>query len=88
MTFEWDEAKNSSNQEKHGVSFEEAQSAFFDPGRIIRPDVLHSDKEPRFFCYGLVWDRVLTVRFTLRAGSIRIFGAAFWRKGAEEYENR
>jgi hypothetical protein len=30
IKFEWDEAKNASNQRKHGVSFEEAQSAFAD----------------------------------------------------------
>jgi hypothetical protein len=31
MTFEWDEAKDRANQEKHGVSFEKAQGAFSDP---------------------------------------------------------
>ncbi len=38
LTFEWDEAKNSSNQREHGASFEETQNALFDPRRIIRPD--------------------------------------------------
>ena len=30
ITFEWDEAKSRTNLKKHGVSFEEAQSVFFD----------------------------------------------------------
>jgi hypothetical protein len=34
-TFEWNELKNRRNQDKHGVSFEYAQSAFLDPHRII-----------------------------------------------------
>jgi uncharacterized DUF497 family protein len=88
MEFVWDESKNRINCKKHGVSFEDAQEAFFDPFRVIRADTLHSENESRFFCYGLVAGRVLTVRFTLRDGSIRLFGAAYWRKGVAEYENR
>ena len=30
-TFEWDEAKNLANQDKHQVAFQDAQHAFFDP---------------------------------------------------------
>ena len=88
MNFDWDESKNRINRDKHGVSFEDAQEAFFDPHRLIRADAQHSETEPRFFCYGMVADRILTVRFTLRDGTIRIFGAAYWRKGVAEYENR
>ena len=32
--FEWDERKNKSNQEKHGISFEDASEVFTDPDRI------------------------------------------------------
>jgi len=38
MIFEWDEAKNLSNQKKHGLSFETARSVFTDPLAFIRPD--------------------------------------------------
>lgn len=55
---------------------------------MILSDVLHSEAEPRYFCYGAVGGRILTVRFTLRGQVIRIIGAGFWRKGAEAYENR
>ncbi len=40
--FEWDEAKNLSNQESHGVSFNEAQHAFLDESRVIAEDIAHS----------------------------------------------
>ena len=50
MEFEWDENKNKSNIEKHGISFEEAQLAFLDEKRIIAEDIKHRLKsEKRFF---------------------------------------
>lgn len=87
-TFEWDEAKNLDNQEKHGVSFESAQYAFLDDHRVIAEDLDHSSNEPRYYCFGLNRDRtgVLTVRFTYRASKIRIYGAGYWRKGRRIYE--
>ena len=89
MSFEWVEAKDRANQEKHGVSFAEATEAFSDPMRYIAFDKVHSiEAEQRYFCYGLVGSTVLTIRFTVRGKSIRIFGAAHWRKGAQIYENR
>lgn len=86
MPFEWDDAKNTSNIEKHGVDFVEAREAFFDADRIIFPDMGHSLDEKRYFCLGIVDGRVMTVRFTWRNGRIRIFGAGFWRKGKALYD--
>jgi len=87
MTFEWDEAKDRVNQRKHGVSFATAREAFYDPCLVLQRDSLHSTPaEERFFCYGKVGSRVLTVRFTVRNGNIRIYGAAYWRQGAKLYE--
>jgi uncharacterized DUF497 family protein len=85
-SFEWDEAKDRANQRKHGVSFEAAQQAFLDPKRVIAEDLEHSRAEQRYFCIGLAGDGVMTVRFTLRAERIRIFGAGYWRKGKQIYE--
>ena len=87
-SFEWDEAKNLENQQKHGVSFEEAQHAFLDQKRIIAEDLEHSDNEDRYYCFGLnkSGNGVLTVRFTFRATRIRIIGAGYWRKGKRLYE--
>jgi hypothetical protein len=41
--------KNADNQQKHGVSFEQAQAAFADPNVLILSDAHHStDEEERF----------------------------------------
>ena len=85
-SFEWDEEKNRSNQEKHGVSFETAQAAFDDPRRVILRDLAHERGEQRFFCLGRVGGGVLTVRFTYRRNRIRIYGAGYWRQGKKRYE--
>jgi len=53
LHFEWDENKAISNQKKHGISFEEAQSVFADSlGRLISdPD--SSEDEERFILMGV-----------------------------------
>ena len=84
--FEWDHAKDRANRLKHGVGFAAAQSAFADRDRVIALDTAHSSTEPRYYCFGRVGAGVLTVRFTYRAGVIRIIGAGYWRKGKQIYE--
>lgn len=85
--FERDSEKDEDNREKHGISFFLAQRAFLDPNRVIARDITHStNDEERFFCFGLVDGGVLTVRFTCRGETIRIFGAGYWRKGKRIYE--
>jgi len=86
--FEWDPAKDEENERKHGVSFVEAQYAFADPHRVIAEDLVHSQQEPRYFCFGRVGEGIVTVRFTHRAGVIRIFGAGYWRRGKVVYEQQ
>ena len=85
-TFQWDEQKEADNKAKHGLDFEAAQYAFFDPDRLIVHDSEHSEVEECWFCIGKVDDLVLIVRFTYRDGVIRIFGAAQWRKWRKFYE--
>ena len=84
--FEWDPAKDIENQQKHRVSFAEAQYAFADAMRVIAEDLEHSAREKRYFCFGRVDQGGLTVRFTYRDRVIRIFGAGFWRKGKAIYD--
>ena len=84
--FEWDPDKDLANQQKHRVSFAEAQYAFADSHRVIAEDLDHSTKEKRYYCFGRVDRGVVTVRFTYRDGIIRIFGAGYWRKGKAIYE--
>jgi len=77
LHFEWDENKAISNQEKHGVSFEEAKSVFADSlGRLI-PDPDHSDDEEHFILMGLSSQfRLLIVCHCERnSNSIRIISA-------------
>ncbi len=54
MTFEWDENKNQENIEKHKVSFEVAQEAFFDKKRLIVKDKRHSKKRKGFSALGMM----------------------------------
>ncbi len=86
LHFEWDESKNTENQQKHGVSFHLAQHAFADPQRVITEDLAHSSSEKRFYCFGKVESGILTVRFAYRKDNVRIIGAGFWRKGRKLYE--
>jgi uncharacterized DUF497 family protein len=88
VQFEWDPAKDKANQDKHGISFAEAQFAFADPHRVIARDLEHSQVEERFYCFGLVKGGVLTVRFTYRDEIIRIIGAGYWRRGKAIYEDQ
>lgn len=84
--FEWDATKDRINRAKHGIAFEFAQRAFFDPKRVIAEDLEHSRGEPRYFCFGQVEGAIMTVRFTWRDRKIRIIGAGYWRKGKKIYE--
>ena len=87
QSFEWDPRKNEINWEKHGIRFDVAQKAFFDRNRVIAIDTRHSTRvERRMFCYGKTGDDIITVRFVIRHGIIRIFRAGFWREGRRKYE--
>jgi hypothetical protein len=86
--FDWDEEKAQENQKKHNVSFSLAQRAFLDPHRIIVEDEEHSAEENRYYCIGRVEEGIMTVRFTYRGNTIRIYGAGYWRKGRKLYEEQ
>ena len=69
------------------MPFDLAQFAFADPRRVIAEDLTHStETERRFYCFGAVGVGVMTVRFTYRTGTIRIFGAGYWRRGKRLYD--
>ncbi len=53
ITFHWDEQKNKINQQKHGISFAEAKSVFFDDYAIQFWDEDHSQEEERFLLLGI-----------------------------------
>ncbi len=51
--FDWDENQNRINQEKHGITFEEASTVFFDDRAILFDDPVHSIDEDRFLLLGM-----------------------------------
>ena len=53
LSFEWDENKNRINQAKHKVSFEEAQTVFYDERALVIDDPEHSEEEERFIILGM-----------------------------------
>jgi len=78
IRFEWDEQKSRDNKRKHGVSFEEAQTVFFDEHAVRYYDPDHSEEEDRFIMLGLSLKlRALVVCHCFRSGdrSIRIISA-------------
>jgi len=53
MKITWDENKNHDNIKKHHVSFEEAETVFYDPNGKLIDDPEHSTDEDRFIILGL-----------------------------------
>jgi uncharacterized DUF497 family protein len=53
IRFIWDQKKNRANVRKHGVSFEEAQTAFHDENAKVYLDPDHSEDEARFILLGI-----------------------------------
>jgi uncharacterized DUF497 family protein len=53
LKFEWDRRKEAANRKKHGVSFAEAKTAFFDENARVIADPDHSEEEDRFILLGL-----------------------------------
>ncbi len=53
LCFEWDEQKARENQREHKVTFEEAQTVFFDERTVEFYDEEHSEEEDRFLMLGL-----------------------------------
>ena len=76
MYFEWDAVKSRHNEDKHGVTFDEATTVFGDPLALTFDDREHSENEPRYLTFGLsVGNRALVVAHTARNDMIRIISA-------------
>lgn len=52
IQFEWDDNKNQINKKKHKVSFEEAETVFYDENALLINDPDHSEQEDRFILLG------------------------------------
>lgn len=76
MRFEWDEKKAAANFAKHGVSFVDAVTVFYDPLAITFPDPDHSIGEERFVTVGYALaGRLLIVSHLDQDGCIRVISA-------------
>ena len=92
LHFEWDSAKSASNKKKHGVSFEEAKSAFSDEHGRLLDDPDHSEHEQRFILLGMNASlRILVVCHCYREdnSTIRIISARKANRSEQRhYESR
>ena len=76
LRFEWDPEKAKSNLKKHGVSFEEAATAFGDSLSLTVEDPAHSESEDRFVTIGMTAaGRIVVVVHTDRKDAIRLISA-------------
>jgi hypothetical protein len=88
LKFEWDKRKAVLNIKKHGVSFEDAATAFGDPLSVTIHDPKHSDDEERFLFLGETQGKKLVVvAHTDRKDTIRLINARpATRQEREDYE--
>ena len=76
LLFEWNPEKALLNIKTHGISFDEASTAFRDPLSRTIEDPLHSEEEERFVLIGhSIRGRLLVVVHTERGDRIRIISA-------------
>jgi uncharacterized DUF497 family protein len=88
LEFDWDERKAASNEKKHGVTFDEATTVFYDPLAVIFDDEAHSEGEQREIIIGhSARNRLLLVCFTERHEVIRLISARLaTRRERQDYE--
>lgn len=86
VKFEWDRSKEAGNLVKHGIDFSTVPEAFGDARRIFIRFPGLTRHEIRWQLVGFDGRGILTVRFTLRRGWIRVIGAGYWRKQKQIYE--
>ena len=76
MLFEWDTEKAKRNLKKHGVSFDEAATVFYDPLSATFDDLDHSEGEQRYITVGFSsQDSLLVVAHADRGEIVRIINA-------------
>jgi len=90
IRFEWDERKNRANAKKHGVSFPEARTAFFDENALLIAEPIRPSDEERFVLLGMSDGlRLVVVSHCYREAdrAIRIISARCANKGeTRDYE--
>lgn len=81
----WDPAKNSSNQKKHGISFEEARDAVFEGPNLIVNNIAKQKGEVRHAIIGKFKEKYYVGIFTIRSEGIRIISV---RRARHEEEKQ
>ena len=85
LQFEWDDKKANINKRKHGISFEEATTAFADELSITIDDPLHSQDEDRLILIGQSkFMKILIIIHVEKKANIRIISA---RKATKKEQN-
>ena len=92
MKFEWDENKNKANILKHGISFKEAETVFYDIHWLKITDESHTNQdatEDRFYAIGRsLYKNLLIVCYCEREENlIRIFSARLAKQNEKEVYN-
>ena len=89
MEFEWDEFKDISNKNKHGIDFNDAKEIFKDQISKVSPDLRKDYQEDRWKIIGEIFGIIISVIYTNRNGVTRLISA---RKASgkerEEYNNQ
>ena len=88
LLFEWDPSKAKGNIKIHGISFDEASTAFADTLSLAIYDPLHSEEEDRFILIGNSHkNRLLVIVHTERGENVRIISARkATKKERKQYE--
>jgi uncharacterized DUF497 family protein len=85
VQFVWDDAKNATNQDKHGVSFEEASELFTSGEDYLEIfDAAHSDDEDRFIAIGPIQRGLVLIVWTERDEDVVRIISARWASPREK----
>lgn len=85
LLFEWDTNKAQRNQQKHGITFEQATEVFYDTNAVFDHDTPHSYYEDRFTLLGMIRGNALALVVFVENDIVRIISA---RKATKEEAKR
>ena len=88
MKFEWDKNKNRSNQEKHGIDFNDAKEVFNDANRTNSEDNRYDYGEKRWITIGKMYKAIIVVVYTIRKATRIISERMANKKERQEYYNK
>jgi uncharacterized DUF497 family protein len=81
--FEWDERKNETNIQKHGIDFFRARLVFRDPAAVMMESP-NKSSEQRYLIIGQLDAVLATIVYTVRDGRIRIISARRARRSERQ----